>query len=350
MRPGAWKIAAGVAIAAIAAVVIATVMRLQAPSGDAMELARSAAEALGTVAVRGVVVTEVRTPKGLTKSRAQVHRGDGHVHIEYLSGPAEGMEVRRQEDMVWARGPQGLRRHAQVGDAGWSERLLARNWQFRVVGRGEVAGRTVRIIEGSGPGGGVRVSVDEQTSFPLAMRRTDTKGRTVSATTWEEADFSVEPPPKVELPEPAEHVKRGRRRHAMALADVRAEVTFTLLRPEWLPEGFSDEQWFLHDRPRSPIVELRYTDGLRPLLVIQRKARRDRPASEMAGPRGPRWSRTPRDGHEPRGRRGHGRMRRLRGAGGDAVQREVDGTMAVVAGPLSAAELERIADSLQPVQ
>ncbi|MGC9319735.1 MAG: hypothetical protein ACP5KN_17010 [Armatimonadota bacterium] len=348
MKARTWKIAVGAVIAAVVALGIAIVLRLHSPAGDAMALARSAAEALDTVAVRGVVLTEVRTPGGVIESTARVHRGRGRVYIRYLSGPAEGMEVRRQGGLVWARSSQGLRRRAQVGESDWRERLLARNWEFRVVGSGEVAGRPVRTIEGSGPGGGLRVSVDEQTSFPLEMRRTDRKGRTITATTWQEVEFSVAPPPKVEPPEAAEHARQGRARRAMALDEIRKAVAFTLLRPRWLPGGFSDEQWFLHEHPRGHTVQLRYTDGLRPLLVIQRKAQGDRPGSDGT-PR--RWrGRFPQKGDEHPGRGGDGRMRRLRGAGGDAVQREVSGTTAIVAGPLAAAELERIADSLRPVE
>jgi len=90
------------------------------------------------------------------------------------------------------------------------------------------------------------------------------------------------------------------------------------------------------------MAESRYTDGLRPLLVIQRRT----PVGRGLGQRGPggrgRGEPTDRPG-------GRGPMMHLRGAGGDAVRRQVGDVTVVVIGPGPMGSLERVADSMQPV-
>ncbi len=360
-----WKIIVSAAIAVIVVLAAAVAWHIsREPDPAAMALVREAAAALDSVAVRGEVVTRVRTPRGLVESRAIVHRGDGRVVIEYLSGPAEGIEVYRQQGVVWAKGPRGVHRRADVGERSMRRELLERNWRFRMAGERSMAGRAVRVVKGTGPGGGLTVAVDTETSFPLGMRRTDPGGKLISSTIWQSADFTVEPPPRRDPPAPEECGPVCPRREATTLAELRGKVDWALLRATWLPDGFNDERWFLHETHIGRVVELRYSDGLRALIIIQRP-RVKRPAAQTA-PDGQRRSEQ-RDGVEPPGsgtwrervqdRRAErvdrrvmrGPMHRMRGVGGDAVRRAVDGTIAIVIGPLPAEQLERVANGLEPI-
>ncbi len=335
-----------VALAALATIGIGVglvVQGLRGPRGDALVLARQAAEALESVTVKGTVHTLTLTPHGAVRTRAEVHRGEGRVHIRYLSGPASDMEVYRQGDLVWARGPRGqLRRQAQLSDGGWHGELLERNWRFRTAGEDVVAERPTIVFTGTGPGGELRVSVDRATGFPLAIERTGPDGRTVSESIWESADFSVAPPPEMEAPPAAEGHEHGHRRR-VSPAEARAAVDFELLEPGWLPAGFVHEAWYVHEGRRGTMVESRYTDGLRPLLVIQRRMS----AGQEHGERAPR--REGRGGPRQRAGGPHGPMMHLRGAGGDAVRRQVGDVTVVVIGPGLVESLERVTDSMRPV-
>jgi len=340
-------------------------------SAEALALAQRAAQALETVTIKGTVRTLALSPRGPVEARAEVHRGEGRVHIRYLSGPAEGMEVHRDGASVWSCGPEGAERHrAQIGDAGWSHELMRRNWQFRLRGEASVAGRPAALLTARGPGGRLAVAADRETGFPLLLKRSAPDGRTLSETVWETADFSVAPPPQVEPPADTQVAERSRRRR-VPVEEAQQAVDFTLLAPARLPSGFALDGWFVRERRRGVVVEARYTDGLRPLLVIEQSARAA--AAEPDGPerpdrvaregqrRGP-GDGPPADGpaRQPghmhdrpmMGGRGmhHGPMMHMRGAGGRAVRREIDGVLVTVIGPDLGEALTDVLESMEPVQ
>ncbi len=355
-----WTVPVTLCALAVLAMAVVAALRaggLVALPGDvpveARELVERTAAALDTVAVRGTVVTRALTPHGLVTTRAEVHRGDGRVVVRYLAGPAQGTTIYRDGDAVWARGPRGgLRRQAQLGD-GWSAELLERNWQFTIVGRRRVAARPTIVFSGRGPGGSLTVAADRATWFPLSLERRDSAGETITATTWQIADFSVAPPPPPEPPPAGHGPPRGERRR-IALADLQEAFEagahdFTLLEPTWLPPGFELEGWYLHEGPGGVMVEARCTDGLRALLVLQRSAAAPEPPgggpAHRPGGRG-----MGRGGGAMRGQAGmgYGPMMHLRGAGGHAVRRVIGDTAATVIGPIRAEDLERVANDLQP--
>ncbi|MGD9497724.1 MAG: hypothetical protein AB7Y46_15590 [Armatimonadota bacterium] len=342
-----WTVLVAVAALAAMGLTIALIAGgLRRGEGKAVALTRQAAQALDRVPVRGTVCTVTLTPHGPIEVRAQVHRGEGRVHIRYLSGPAQGMQVYRQRERVWVTGPRGqVRRSAELTEGGWQEELLARNWRFRIAGSTVVAGRPATVVVGGGPGGGIRLATDRETGFPLAIMRSAPDGRVLTATTWEQVDFGVPAPPELEAPPRARGPGQGRRMR-MSLAELRTAVDFALLEPGWLPPGFVHQDWYLHEGRRGVMAESRYTDGLRALLVLQRAAGTGAAAGQggLEHPGG--------GGLGQHGRRDHsgppGRTMRLRGAGGDAVRRQIGGTDVTVIGPLQVTTLERIADSLEP--
>ncbi len=350
-----WTILA--ALSALALVGIIAVMALRASGlitvpGEqtivARELVERTAAALDSVAVKGTVLTRVLTPRGLVRTRAKVHRGDGRVVIRYLSGPAKGTTIYREGSAVWARGPQGrVRRQAELGEA-WSRELLRRNWSFATLGRRRVAGRPTIVFTGTGPGGSITVAADRETAFPLGIERRNTDGQILSTTVWQTADFSVAPPPKSEAPQRVS-AGQGGRRSRVTPGEARAAADFPVLEPAWLPRGFELEAWYLHRSPGGTMVEARYTDGLRPLLVLERSASA---SPERGGARRGPGGRVMGMGRGPMrgpGGAGTGAMMRLRGTGGEAVRRVIGDTAVVVMGSMRVEDLERVASSLRSI-
>jgi len=331
-----WKVVIAVAALAVVGAIAALVLRGMRGDGDALALVRRAADALEQVAARGTVVTSARTPRGLVETQAEVHRGDGRVVMRYLSGPARGVEVLRDGDVVWARGSHGqVRRRAELGSMGWREELLERNWDFRIAGERVVAGREAVLVRGTGPGGELTLALDEETGFPLTIKRADRDGRTISATSWQRVDFSVEPPPRVEPPA-APPEGREHRRRQVTLEELRAAVDFVVLAPTWLPAGFEQQAWYVHEGRRESMAEARYSDGLRPLVILQRSAARRHQHPGL------RRQMREHQGPPPGGMRGH-----FRGAGGDAIRRQHGETMVIVIGPVPVDDLERVADGMK---
>lgn len=339
-------------------------------SAEAFALAQRAAQAQETVAVRGIVRTLVLTPRGPVEARAEMHRGADRVYIRYLNGPTAGMEVYRDDGTVWSHGPEGAAYHrTQIADGDWSHELMRRNWRVRLGGERRIAGRPAVLLTARGPGGRLTIVADRETGFPLVLKRSSPNGRLLSETVWETVDFSVGPPPPQEPPSDAHVIQYGRRR--VTVEEAQRAVDFTLLAPTRVPRGFTLEGWFLRERRRGVAVEARYTDGLRPLLVIEQKARDaagggdlDRP--ERPRPEGPRRGadsaptgaghprkRGPmQDGPMMRGRdmkMRHGPMMHLRGAGGRALRREIDGVLVTVIGPDLGDELADVLESMAPV-
>ena len=367
-----WKIIGAAAIAIVVVVAaVAIVGDPRTPSGDADELVHQAARALRHTPVKGTLVTTVNTPQGETELTAQMHRGEGRFVIDYLSGPAEGNRVHRQRGAVWVEGQaeRGPRR-ADVSERELRDDLLRRNWDFAITGTRRVAGRPTTVVRGTGPGGTTIMAVDRETGFPLHMSRRGRDGGLISETTWTTADFAVEAPPRIDPPDRPE----GRHRAATTLQEARAAVDFTVFEPLWIPDGWELQDWYLLERPQHPggsVVEARYSDGIRTVAIIQRKhtprvTDRDRPAQNGLNQDPPR--RIPGSGRGERTRSverqeqgagqgeragwetrpdDNGAGRHMRGSGGDASRRVIDGTVIIVIGPLSEQQRDRILDEMR---
>ncbi|MFW5866490.1 MAG: sigma-E factor regulatory protein RseB domain-containing protein [Armatimonadota bacterium] len=362
---GWMKVLGGVALVVAVLLIVGLILRYTGePGEDATALVQQAARALDEVAVQGTVKTIVRTPDGRVETRARMHRGDGRFRMRLLSGPGEGSEVFRQGDAVWVEreGAERVRR-ASVGEHALRNELLERNWEFRTAGTRRIAGRRVTLVRGEGRGGSINLAIDQETGFPLHISRRDRQGKTISETTWVDADFSVQPPPKAEPP-PAPRDER--RRRAVSLEEAREAVSFTVLEPGWLPEGWELQGWYLLDREIGMMLQARFSDGLRSMMIIQLDAegirdmmrgrvqqRRERMEGE-GGPRSGETRRRPRDDRQgpPQPRREmreriqrHGSMH-MRGAGADASRRVIDGTLVVVTGPIGDDTRERVLASM----
>jgi hypothetical protein len=328
-------------------------------------------EASSSQTISGRFATTVQVKGQVLTAQAKVHRGADRAVTEYLSGRYQGWKVVEEDGLVWRVDPQGKPRPGQ----GLSEAprpafrpgvgsLVVR----RSLVRSRVAGRRAEryVISPAGVAKARAVlDLDAVTGFPLAAARYGTQGEALSRTTFEEIAFGGPPPARQPVPDVAqarEPTGRGLRTQSATEAQLAAALGGGLLRPATLPQGFSPAGSYLARSPSGAIAELRYSDGLRVVVLLQMDLRqRRRSAGAQARGAGPQ----PPDQHRARAKqpweRWFGARRRDEEPGGKgAVLREAlrsrlrghslherRGTrLVVVAGDLAPDELQRIMDSI----
>ena len=336
----------------------------------AVGLALKAQTARATVACTGVVVTRTYTPSGPVTSRARVLRGEGRMDVEFLAGPAQGVAVLRDGRRIWRRRggrPRDLVMETSQEAIDLDEDLLKHNYIARILGSGQMAGRSVSrlALRHRWGRGGLQIWIDHETFFPLRIITIDPHGRAVSDTRYESIEYHTPPPPPASGPPPPP----GLRMRPIELDEAQQVLGFTVLRPSYLPRGFRREAPQLHEfrGPRPPAIELRYTDGLNMLSIVEMKPpARGQGARRGAGANGGRGragrgmgpgARRPGGaggrGSPGLGGRGSGpdgaprRFEPMGPPGGRPVRRVYGDVTVIVMGDLPPAELERVADSLR---
>lgn len=326
----------------------------------AIELVVAAQEARRELPSKGTVVTRAYTPAGFIQSRAEIHRGSGRAVIRYLDGPLGGTELVQMNGSVWFRGGgrRGMRA-MQVGEDPPSvdRDLLRQHYVVRILGATRVAERpALHVAVRRGRGGGLDLWVDQQTHFPLRTVAIATDGRAISDTRYETIRFDVEPPVP-QAPPPSEQGPSV----TIEATDQRAlqkAVGFELMAPRYIPPGFKEQGSYLHRLRQGTrlAAELRYTDGLSPLSIIQMQA--GRPGRANGQGRGLNGQRDGRGAGEHGGRgRGQGdashppgtprRFERAVGPLGNVVTAQKGGINIVVTGALPREELEKIAEGME---
>jgi len=325
----------------------------------AIELVVAAQEARRELPSRGTVQTRAYTAAGFIQSRAEIHRGSGRVIIRYLDGPLEGAELVQMDGSVWLRGGGGRGRRAMhVGeDPPCVDRdLLREHYVVRVLAPARVAERpALHVAVRRERGGGLDLWVDQQNHFPLRTVAIASDGRAISDTRYETIRFDVEPPVS-QAPPPSEQGPSV----AIEAIDDRAlqeTVGFKLMKPRYIPPGFKEQGSYLHRLRQGTrlAAELRYTDGLSPLSIIQMQA--GRPGRVNGQGRGLNGPQDGRDGGEHGGRwRGQGdashtpgtprRFERALGPLGNVVTVQKGSINIVVTGALPREELEKVAEGL----
>lgn len=224
--------------------------------------------------VSGTVTTTIRMGNEIVTAEAKIHRGAGRMQLELISGRGKGFRIISQGDRVWQIGPDGQtvrRLPFNPVDAGPP---LHRPGAVQMQAGEVVAGRqTDRVTVRPSTQSAVRMEllVDRQTRFPLATWRYNESNKLVSGSKYLTADFSVEPPEPIRSPVAAGDEKRriGEQVDAAKATEVLGTPP---LEPDYVPEGFSKVGYFLHQRQRGSAVEIRYSDGVRSLSVIEFKA------------------------------------------------------------------------------
>lgn len=266
-------------------------------------LMRRVGEARRSLIVHGQLTTTVGVGDQTLQAEAEVAQGPEVTEMKYLSGKFQGWKVVEQDGLVWRVDPQGQPRAGQGGlggglgmrGAGQGQGLtIQRQWPCRVAGRW--AWRyTVR------PSGlskaKVVLKLDMQNSFPLASTRYNTQGKVTSSTVYRTITFGGAPPARVAIPPVAQgQGLAGKYLHTRPSTEQKLAQTLggELLKPRRLPEGFSPVGTFLSTTPRGDLAELRYSDGMRMLILLQMKRKPGQPAPSR-GPAGVRRERLPRN-------------------------------------------------------
>ena len=311
-----------------------------------------------TLTTVGTATTRAYAGGAPVASRARIHRGEGRVAITYLDGPPQGAQVFREQERIWRGGPDPrVMLEAEPRSSRLNARLLRKNYVARVLGEENIAGRSARhvALRGRHSDAGLHLWLDKETHFPLRTVFTDPRGRAVSDTRYETIRYDTQPPPPGHRG-PGAPVPRVRARET-DLAEAARTVDFKLLRPSYLPWGFEPDSVHIHElRHRSEAVELRYTDGLLILAIIETKRPGRRgPGVGAGGRRGPGGRGRPGGGGPGGGGPGGGgpggggipgRFRGLAQAFGPPVVREVGEVTVIVMGDASRDELGRVANGL----
>lgn len=240
------------------------------------ELLMGMRQARQSATLEGKVAISVRVRDKLVKAEANIRRSPGIVHLDYESGRFANWKIIEQNGMVWRVGPDGKPQTWEYGvEPGGGGLPMRPNLKVLYVGGGRIAGRQVDRYKVEVPQGGrsrVEIAVDRDTRYPLRLSRYDGRGQLVSESTYESVNYSAAAPKALPVPEVATERRRdmgGRR--GVSEQELVKLLGGPLLKPSSVPDGFQLRGTFRHDTPRRTLAELRYSDGLRTLLVLQAK-------------------------------------------------------------------------------
>lgn len=321
--------------------------------------------------VTGRFTTQVRVKDQTLTAEARVHRGANRSVTEFLSGRYQGWRIIEQDGLVWRVDPQGKPRPGQglIGaSAPPAGRSALRLRVVRSAGRRQVAGRPTERFTIWAPDktrARAVLDVDTATSVPLASLRYDARGQLASRTVFSEVSFGGEPPPKVPVPDVAQAQNagiRGPRAKPASEDELERALGGDLLRPTVLPTGFSAAGSYLRHTPRGPAAVLRYSDGLRVMVVLQMRLSAPAGQSPWRPPAAQSGAQRPDDGERtwrpwglPGSRKPPAKGSELREAvrsriRGHAVRERRGDWLLIVAGDLEPAELQRVLDSVPASQ
>jgi hypothetical protein len=284
-RSTPWLVAAACALAG-AGVWAYRVNRTEAagPPSQAAQLVRKAWTAGRKVRLEGK--QQVRTPDADGKTvqvLAQVLTDShGHMRIDYLTPPLQGVTVWEDETRTYRYNPHLKRLSvADRHDGGEAPELqLLQNYDARITGSETVAARPALVIElrpRSQQGPWKRVSIDRQTGVVLASE--DLSGnQVVSSTRFTQIVYPPQDPPETKFrpsdelmslyatPSPDEATPN---KDVKQLAQ---QVGFPIREPKWLPTGYKFKAGFKTSCScgvRHNAVRLQYTDGLNTINLFE---------------------------------------------------------------------------------
>jgi hypothetical protein len=190
-----------------------------------------------------------------------------------------------------------------------------------------------------------RLWIERGTSFALKRERYNVDGKLTSASECLTLRGAAIPDEVFAVPAGYEREEVWAPGPPLPLAKLSRELGFPVQPPRYLPAGFV---WLgshrgRESRGRPPAAELRYTDGLRMLTIVE--GQRGQRKGEPEGDRHRRWEegRAP---AAPRSLAGGGAVTQV---GGEKVLRYRQGGRAIfVMGDLKDDELARIAHSVEP--
>jgi hypothetical protein len=306
-----------------------------------------------SVTLQGRLVTAIRMSGTVLTAQARIHRAPGVVQLQYLTGRFPGWWLIEQDGKVWRISPKGQPlSSAAAPDLGGLDADLTPNLSVRYDGPAWIAHRRAARYTIRPPAAAkarIELALDVTTGYPLRLQRYGTSGQLLSATEYQEIDYQAQPPqrlavPQVAVPEPGEQVS-GRPRPATE-EELTGSLGTPLLKPGFIPAGFHLRGTYSHKTRRGPVAEIRYSDGLRSLEIIQFKLPARSRGHEPLPPTG--QGRTLWDRITGAGSAGNGRLKRMFRSTlrGHVVRERYGDLVIIVAGELEPSELERVMDSI----
>lgn len=311
------------------------------------------------------LLTTIRLEGQTLRSEATLARGPGVVQVEYLTGRFAGWKLFVQDGLVWRVDPQGK---AQPSPAGADPSGLGMKFSPDLIvhydGFGWAAGRRALRYTVAPPHAGparVRLALDAQTLYPLRLLRYGPHGQLLSATTYESVNYKAPSPPRVVVPAVAARAEghpAGRKTRVAKPEELAKMLGGPLLKPKYVPAGFQLSGTFLHETVRRKTAELRYSDGLRTLAVLQftrpalaqrlpaddRGVRRQHENAEERRALWQRWQQTRGPGQANEGAHKGGLWGNL--LRGDVVRERRGDRLIIVVGEVSRTELQKVLDSI----
>jgi outer membrane lipoprotein-sorting protein len=157
--------------------------------------------------------------------------------------------------------------------------LAERNYVGRIVGEGQVAGRSVWVIDISPrrrEGVVQRLWIDRGTGFALKRERYNIDGKLTAGTEYLEVRFGARVAPEVfRVPPGWQRMGPDGRGRRLTVAELSREARFAVRPPRYVPAGYELTGGYLNrgGRWEFEMAELRYTDGLRVMSVFERAHR-----------------------------------------------------------------------------
>jgi len=242
-----------------------------------------------TLCLHGKLTTYVHVPDQELRAEAEMHRGPGVIRLKYTSGRFAGWQIIEQDGLVWRVGPDGKPGASPIGPEPGLGLPAKAGLDVSYLGLTRIAGRWARryvVYPRAGQLARLVVAVDAGTSYPLQMQRYGPAGRLVTETTYRDIRYGVAPPPRLPPPAVAEQPQRGGR---LARGTQTTEQALTkvlggpLLKPSYVPRGLQLRGFYSRETRRGMLAEIRYSDGLRTLVVAQMKAPARRSRAQANG-------------------------------------------------------------------
>lgn len=246
---------------------------------EARALLSEVRKARQEVALKGQVATNVRLADTQVEAEATVHRGAGRFQLEFTSGSVKGIKIIEQDGAVWQIAADGKAVRYLPRNPVDQMPFMSRDAVIEVSSDGRISGRPTDklVIRPRGDTlARIEMWLDRANRFPLGLDRYSSEDVVVASTRYTSVDFSVSPPPVVELPATSDEVADAFQGHKIDKPKAVEVLSQTPLEPSYIPDGFAFQGHFLHERGRWSAVELRYSDGVRLLSVLQFKPRRGR--------------------------------------------------------------------------
>lgn len=349
---------------------------------EARQVLRGVRQARQSATLEGTMATSVRLRDKLVTAQAKIRRAPGIVHLRYETGRFANWQIIEQDGMVWRVGPDGKPQTWEYGvEPGGGGLPMRPDLRVTRAGGGRVAGRPVDRYKVQAPDGGparVEIAIDREKRYPLRISRYDSRGKLVSESVYESVNYAAAPPQTLPVPKVATARREGRQ-HARKHSEEELVKAFgaPLLKPTYLPPGFQLRGMFSHETRRGTPAEMRYSDGLRTLSVLQvklpspaerqkwqqgrerrewgeRRKQGRQQGSRAEGPwRGRRGEQAqggppqePRFGGGEKGKGGPGQGIWRGRLGGHVVRERRGDRMVIVTGDLEPPQLQRVMDSI----